>query len=227
MLGACAPKCTSVAILAQVSSTLKLNIKQEIKILSSNIRDRESLSKLLCLCYSILMAAGMYSLGKSQLRALRKISSGIVSIFDIRELERKNAERTLRALEEKGLVIRLGGDVVELSKKGQELLKTLAIEEISLEKPKNWDGLWHLICYDIPEFKKSERGYFQRKIRDLGFKKIQNSLWVYPYDCKEEIAIFAESLGVNNFVIYLNTETLPQESKLRDFYGLPIEVEEK
>jgi DNA-binding transcriptional regulator PaaX len=168
----------------------------------------------------MVMAAGLYALGKRQLKALKEISKGIVSIFDVKELEQKNASRILTTLENRGLIIRLGGEMVELSEKGLALVKILASEDIVLEKPTAWDGWWHLVCYDIPEIKKAEREYFQRKLKELEFKKIQNSLWVYPYDCKEEIAVFAESLGINYFVVYLNTNKLPQESMLREFYGL-------
>lgn len=167
------------------------------------------------------MAAGIFSLGKRQFRMLKNISIGIISVLDVENLEKKNSKRVLSGLENKGLVIRLGGEVIKLTEKGQKLLKLFDWEGVNLERPISWDGQWRLICYDIPEFKKIERGYFQRKLQNLNFKKIQNSLWVYPYECREEIAVFAECLGINKFIIYLNTDHLPQESRFREYYELP------
>lgn len=117
-------------------------------------------------------------------------------------------------------IIYLFGEKIELTKKGQELLKKIQIEEITIKHPDKWDGVWHLVCYDIPEDKKPERDYFRKKISDLGFKVIQDSLWVFAYNCKEEIAVISQSLGISPFVAYLNTNYLPQQNRLINYFKL-------
>lgn len=123
-------------------------------------------------------------------------------------------------------VIYLFGEKIALTKKGQELVRKIQIDEITIEHPDKWDSVWHLVSYDIPEDKKSERDFFRKKIMDLGFKVIQDSLWVFPYNCKEEIAVISQSLGISPYVAYLKTNNLPQQDKLIKYFGLNNDQEE-
>jgi len=120
-------------------------------------------------------------------------------------------------------VIYLSGEKIELTNKGVLLMKQAQVEDIQISGWKNkekWNSVWHLVCYDIPEKFKKERDYFRRKLIESNFYQIQLSLWVYPYNCKEEIAIIAQNLGIAPFVAYLNTDYLPQQNKLLDRFGL-------
>lgn len=120
-------------------------------------------------------------------------------------------------------VIYLSGEKIELTDKGKSLLKLVQTDDITIndwrDKPA-WDGVWHLVCYDIPERFKKERDYFRRKLIEANFYQIQLSLWVLPYDCKEEIAVVAQNIGIAPFVAYLNTDHLPQQQKLLKLFDL-------
>lgn len=117
-------------------------------------------------------------------------------------------------------VIYLFGEEIRLTKKGKELYKIVEVEDIIIPKIDDWDGIWHLVCYDIPEKKKKERNHFQRKLLKSGFWAVQDSLWVYPWNCKEEIAIISQNLGISPYVAYLNTDYLPSQEKLIKRFSL-------
>ena len=93
------------------------------------------------------------------------------------------------------------------------------IDNIKIAPMKKWDGNWHLVCYDIPEDFKKERDFFRSKLLLSGFRIIQDSLLVYPYDCKEEIAIMSQKLGISPYVAYLNTDYLPKDDMNFSNYG--------
>ena len=120
-------------------------------------------------------------------------------------------------------IIYLFGEEIRLTKKGQELFRRVSIEDIAIPQNDKWDRVWHLVCYDIPEKKKKERNYFQAKLLKSGFWAVQDSLWVYPWDCKEEIAVISQNLGISPFVAYLNTDYLPGQQKLIRRFGLAEE----
>jgi len=122
-------------------------------------------------------------------------------------------------------IIYLSGEEVYLTEKGETLLKKIHFEEIKIMPTKKWNGIWHLVCYDIPEKKKKERDYFRAKLINFGFRLIQDSLWVIPYECKEEIAIMSQNLGISPNVAYLNTDYLPQQEKLIKYYNLIESIE--
>lgn len=118
-------------------------------------------------------------------------------------------------------IIYLSGDEVKLSDEGQKLLQLAQIEEITtLNTSDEWDGVWHLVCYDVPEEFKSARDCLRRKLIELGFEQIQYSLWANPWECREEIAIISQNLGVAPFVAYLNTDHLPKQRHLLEHFGL-------
>lgn len=155
----------------------------------------------------------------SQIRTLRKIAEGITNLLTYKETVGKNYKRDLDRLAKKGLIT-LGGEEIKLSPAGKKLLKDYAHNIISINTPDIWDENWHLISYDIPEELKKERDRLRRKLMELGFTNIHKSLWLYPYDCKEEVAVFAHSLGVSSHVIYLITNHIPEQQKYKNKYGL-------
>lgn len=128
-------------------------------------------------------------------------------------------KKSIKKLIEKDIII-LFGEHVKLTEKGKELLKRIEIEETIITRQEKWDGHWHLVCYDIPEDFKKERDYFRSKLILSGFRIIQDSLLVYPYDCKEEIAVISQKLGISPYVAYLNTDYLPNQNNLLKFFDL-------
>jgi len=128
-------------------------------------------------------------------------------------------KRSLRRLEEKG-VIYLSGDKIKLTKRGKDLAKKYATEGVEIIKPKKWDGLWHLVSYDIPNEKKQERDWFRFTLKRLEFKQIQESLWVHPYECNQEIAVVAQNLRISPYVAVMVAKTIPHENKVKEYYDL-------
>lgn len=153
------------------------------------------------------------------LGAVSKISD---QIEDLRDAAAKyRLKLTVKRLVKKG-VLSLSAEEIKLTRKGREILKLLSLDEIVIKRSPKWDGIWHLVSYDIPETKKRERDWFRLRLIHLGFRQIQDSLWVYPYECKEEIAIITQTLGISRYVIYLNTNHLPQEDKLLKRFSFQI-----
>lgn len=117
-------------------------------------------------------------------------------------------------------IIYLSDEEINLTKKGYKLLQKIQTEDVAIKPKDKWDGVWHLVCYDIPEKFKKERDYFRQKLIESGFYKIQLSLWVYPYECKEEIAVIAQNLRIAPFVAYLNTDYLPRQDVVVRYFKL-------
>lgn len=153
------------------------------------------------------------------------IAPNIVQLLKpLNKKEKYQYRRSLKKLV-KNDVIYLFGEEIRLTPKGKDLIRIIQLEEIDINRPDQWDGNWHLVCYDIPEDKKQLRDYFRRKLIDLGFKVIQDSLWVIPYECKEEIAVIAQNLGISPYVAYLNTTYLPNQDKLIKYFNLQTNIE--
>lgn len=124
---------------------------------------------------------------------------------------KQNAKRSIKRLEEKDLVY-LSGEKIRLTKKGRDLLKRIQAEDITIERPEKWDHIWRIVAYDIPEDEKKERDFFRTKLEQLGFVKVQESMYAHPFDCVQEIAVLAQTLGISPYVLYLNTAKLPRQT---------------
>lgn len=159
-------------------------------------------------------------IGKSLILATAIIAPNIVQVLRPKSSKEKYKHRkTIQKLFD-DKIIYLFGEEIRLTKRGKELLGRIQVEEIQVFPKDDWNGVWHIVCYDIPEAKKVARDYFRTKLSEIGFKFIQDSLWVYPYECKEEIALIAQSFGIAPFVAYLNTDYLPQQEKLIRYFQL-------
>lgn len=79
---------------------------------------------------------------------------------------------------------------------GQKLLRRLAPEK---------DGVWKLVIFDIPEKHKYVRTVLRAKLKQLHFKKWQNSIWVSPYAMDSEIEQELNDLGKKFFVRLIKT----------------------
>lgn len=103
---------------------------------------------------------------------------------------------------------------LQLTAKAKKRLEKLSFDEISIPKPKKWDKKWRIIFFDIPEPKKSSRDAFAAKIRLLGFKVLQRSVFVHPFPCREEVTKIAEHYRVSRFVSFIETESIDNKPKL-------------
>lgn len=125
----------------------------------------------------------------------------------------------LKKLKEKR-VINLSGEEIKLTNKGKKLLKEIYLLNFKIEKTDKWDGWWRLVSYDVPELYKKSRNIFRRVLEQNGFHQIHKSLWVSPYDCKEEIAIFCKNLNMTNDVIVMTTDHLPNQEEMIEHFNL-------
>src|SRR6185369_8797648 len=92
-----------------------------------------------------------------------------------------------------------------LTDKGRASLVRLEARNFQLPKPKRWDGKFRILIFDVQEKLRNKRDRFRMLLSQLGFKRIQQSVWAYPYDCEDVIQILKTDLGVGKNVIYLVT----------------------
>ena len=112
------------------------------------------------------------------------------------------------------------GVKLELTKRGKYIAQN--IKDGNRDKPPSWDGVWHVVMYDIPSKHKHERDMFRAKVKELGMYQLQKSVWVYPYDCKEEIQFLCDILSVSykKHILYFETKEIPEMNELKNIFGI-------
>ena len=109
---------------------------------------------------------------------------------------------------------------IVLTKEGKKRALKYQIDEIKIKKPNKWDGKWRMVIFDIPEKKKKVREVLRNKLKDLGFKELQKSVFVCPYECEDEIDFIVEVFEIRPWVRFLKVDSFTNEEQFRIKFGL-------
>ena len=137
------------------------------------------------------------------------------------------ADRTRRSIENllKKRLVKIssagGSSQVELTPKGEAFLARLAIGG-GLKKPRRWDKKWRVIIFDIPERRRTTRDQLRLTLVQIGFKKLQDSVWVYPYDCEDVIQLIKTDVFLSREVVYIVAEEVEYSQNLKKFFNLEV-----
>ncbi|MBI2476044.1 MAG: hypothetical protein HYV67_02270 [Candidatus Taylorbacteria bacterium] len=114
-----------------------------------------------------------------------------------------------------------GKEVIEITEKGKKRSLQYDFEEMKIETPKRWDGLWRLVTYDIKENRKRSRDRFVVRLKELGFYPYQKSIFVFPFECKDEIDFMKEHLFLGDSISYIEAVRIDNEDLLKKNFKLP------
>jgi CRISPR-associated endonuclease Cas2 len=112
---------------------------------------------------------------------------------------------------------------VSLTNKGMKRVKEFAFNRLKIPKPDKWDKKWRVVIFDIPTHQKRKniaRAALREKIKELGFRRLQHSAWVFPYPCEDEILLVAEIFEVTKYIEILTVDNLLHESKIKHHFNL-------
>jgi DNA-binding transcriptional regulator PaaX len=127
-----------------------------------------------------------------------------------------------KILERKGLVTiekNSGGIVVKINDKGKKEVLRYKLEEL---QPKSgvWDGKWRMVFYDVAELDRKRRDKLRYYLQKLGLIKMQESVWVGPFDVEGEVKYIREILEVPHGVKLGLLEKLENEEDLKELFNL-------
>jgi len=108
---------------------------------------------------------------------------------------------------------------IKLTLKGRNQALKYFLGDLKIKKPAKWDGKWRIIVFDIPETKRLARDILRNKLRELGFIKIQNSVFVFPYPCQKEIDRILDFYFLRSYVYYIESDKIYPDSKLKKIFN--------
>lgn len=107
---------------------------------------------------------------------------------------------------------------VKLTNKGKSRVIEFSFDLLCIKKPAKWDGKWRIVIFDIPNKYKPSREALRNKIKELGLRQLQKSVWVHPYDCEDEILFVAEAFDVQRYIEIIIAERLLHEKVIRGYF---------
>ena len=118
----------------------------------------------------------------------------------------------------KGFIERKEG-MLRITARGERELRMLDCGSYRLKKPRHWDGRWRILIFDIPERRKSLRDKLRRTLLSVGFVRLQDSVWLYPYDCEDFVVLLKSDFKIGKDMLYLIVDALEGDQRYRKLFG--------
>jgi DNA-binding transcriptional regulator PaaX len=142
---------------------------------------------------------------------------------DWRSYDKKKIQESVKDLAKSRFVERKklsSGEIMAvLTIRGRIRALNLRFNNVCKQKG-DWDKKWRMVAFDFPERFKKERNAFRYRLKIAGFYKLQESMFVCPYDCKDLVNRYLDLLHINKFVRFAvldyidNWEELVRKFKL-------------
>lgn len=139
-----------------------------------------------------------------------------------KKINRSHIYRLSHSLKRRGYIkYNRSGELIRIiiTDAGKKYLKRLEVNDLELPKNASWDGVWHVILFDIPEEKKRIRDALRRKLKELGCIEVQKSVFAWPYNCRKEIQFVIDFFDIHDNVIYSESK-ISNDEKLRKYFNL-------
>lgn len=85
---------------------------------------------------------------------------------------------------------------------------------------KRWDKRYRLVMFDIPQKNKNTRDSVRRLLRECGFLRLQNSVWLFPYDCEELITLMKLNMRLGKDLLYAIVDSIENDGWIKKHFGL-------
>ncbi len=147
------------------------------------------------------------------LLALEKSIDGYLKFEDFiynplldRPVKKSALALAFKRLRENGLVELISNEqlIYRLSDSG----KDKALWTKMIQENENWDGKWRIVIWDIPEKQRAARDLLRNKLKLLGFKQLQRSVWLTKKNCTQALRDFIKQIGIKDWVLVFETEEI-------------------
>ncbi len=140
-----------------------------------------------------------------------------------RKFQKKSVDASIDSLIHNGLLKRRmddkGNVSLELTMKGR-WESGIRNFTFSNSETNQWDRKWRIVIFDVPEHKRAMRRELRRAVSLYGFVKLQQSVWVFPYQCDAFVQLVRSHLGIKGEVLSIVAESIENDRWLRNEFNL-------
>jgi CRISPR-associated endonuclease Cas2 len=164
-------------------------------------------------------AAGLISVALVLPNALQ-----MLKVFNLDKKLMNNSRRSInnsrKRLVESGLLEYSRDGFLRLTSLGEKTLSKIKLANYNIIKPKKWDKKWRMLIFDIKESQSGLRDKVRNTLVSIGFVRLQNSVWVFPYDCEDLITLLKADFEIGKEVLYVIADKIENEKVLLNDFGL-------
>ncbi len=144
-----------------------------------------------------------------------------------RQYRRRYSEKSFRQafyrLDKKGWLVLHHASIgwrISLTQRGRKELLAYELGQKTIPRPHHWDQRWRLLIFDIPEQKRRLRDQVRSTLILLGFVRLQDSVWIFPYECQQILELLRTKYGVRHEALFLRVDSFDQDRWLRKHFHL-------
>lgn len=191
-----------------------------MKISRIQKQKRVSITNLLLRSFAVTGVVSVALVAPKMIRLLKKLDRPAKSRAHLYQRIRQGVSR----LEQEGLVTvsgEHGKRHIRITEKGRKMMNEIAFREHTIPEQAFWDGKWRVLIFDISERRRRVRAQLRRLLQGVGFMRIQDSVWVYPYPCDEFVSLVRAHLksGIGELRSFV-AEALESDKGLREHFRL-------
>jgi len=112
-----------------------------------------------------------------------------------------------------------GSVLVSLSEKGKLRALNLIFRRFD-NKKEEWDGKWRMVSFDVPVHCTKGRKALVYRLKSSGFYELQDSLFIYPYNCEKEVKMLANLFKIEKYICFGLLESIDSQDKLIHHFKL-------
>ena len=112
-----------------------------------------------------------------------------------------------------------GSFEVLITEKGKLKALNCQLDNIKNKKEK-WDGKWRMIAFDVPEKSRKGRNMLRERLRGIGFCELQKSVFITPYNCAKEMALFVKFYELGKYVRFGVLESVDNGDHFKKIFKL-------
>ncbi|MBU4480045.1 hypothetical protein KKG48_01205 [Patescibacteria group bacterium] len=164
------------------------------------------------------VAMGLSGSPKRYFKILGEINEGL------KEIDKQTLKKAINKLYETKMVNEIknsdGTTTLILTDEGKKRALTFDLDSLKIKKPKKWDGKWRIILFDVPEKKREVRDALRYHFQNIGLFEYQKSVFICPYDCRDQIEYIVEINDARRFVRFIIADYVDNELHIKAVFGI-------
>ena len=104
--------------------------------------------------------------------------------------------------------------------KGRLYLLRNTFNKNKQKRKEKWDGKWRVLIFDIPESLRFVRDQLRSTLVVIGFMRLQDSVWIYPYNCEDLVTLLKADLEIGKDLLYMIVDTLEDDESVKNYFAL-------
>ena len=136
-------------------------------------------------------------------------------------VSRSRVHEEVQRMKKRGWIIeaeRQGKKFIKLTEKGRLAILYRKLKQHTHPLKRKWNGTWWMAIYDIPEKGRAERRAICRVLCAAGFRYLQKSVYVYPFELPKELIAYLKEANLLPYIRFVHVDQLDGARKIEKHF---------